>query len=83
MLNVKKFNMTSFFHNGAKYIFFEILLTLARYSTSGFNLYKKTGIYFILYPITYQNIEIFRSVETALQSNIIFFQPGADSTPWV
>jgi len=55
MLNVIKYNMTSFFHNGAKN-FFEILSTLARYN-SGFHIYIKTGIYFILYPISYQNIK--------------------------
>jgi len=32
------------------------LSTLARYSASGFHLYMKTKIYFILYPITYQNM---------------------------
>jgi len=30
---------------------------LALYSTSGFHLYIKTGLYFILYPITYKNIK--------------------------
>jgi len=43
MLNVKKFNMTSFFHNGTKNFFFEILSTLAHHSASGFHLYIKTG----------------------------------------
>jgi len=51
--------MTSYFHNGAK-IFFEILSTLARYSDSGFHLYIKTGIYFILYPTELENVFLFR-----------------------
>jgi len=48
--------MTSYFHNGAKNLFFEILSTLARYNASEFHLHITTGIYFILYPITYQRI---------------------------
>jgi len=56
MLNIKKFDMTSFFHNGTKN-FFEILSTLAHYRASGFYLYIKIGIYFILYSITYQNVK--------------------------
>jgi len=49
--------MMSFVRNGAKRFFFEILSTMARYSASGFHLYIKTGIYFILYPYLpeYQN----------------------------
>jgi len=49
--------MTLFFHNGTKHFFFEILSTSARYSTSGFLVYIKTRIYFIFYPIIYQNIK--------------------------
>jgi len=49
MLNVKKFNMTSFFHYSAKKFLWDS--TLARYSASGFHLYTKTGISFsILLP---------------------------------
>jgi len=47
----------------------EILSILARYSTSGFHFYIKTGIFFILYPITYQNIK------TELKNNF-FVQEG-------
>jgi len=58
--------------------FFEIS-TLARYNASGFHLYIKIGIYFMLYPITYQNtyqnrIKKCLFVQTALQSYIVFLQ---------
>jgi len=68
--------MTSYFHNGAKKFLFEILSTLAHYNASEFHLHIKTGIYFILISITYQNIktESFRSGETPLQSYIGFYR---------
>jgi len=70
--------MTSFSIMAPKTFFVYILSTLARYNASEFHFNKRTGIYFILYPITYQNIKIklkknFRSDETALQSYIHFF----------
>jgi len=73
MLNVIKFNMMSFFHNGAKNMCFEILSTLARYSAS--DIFYSLQIFFFLsttsgiqdYPITeYQNRKKLK--------NLFFFQ---------
>jgi len=57
MLNANKFIMRSYSHTGAKNFFFEMLSTLARYNATKFYRDIKTGIYFILYFITYQNIK--------------------------
>jgi len=38
-----KIIMTSYFHNGTLFHFFEFLTTLAQYSATKINLYTKTG----------------------------------------
>jgi len=58
--------MTSFFHNGAKKIFFEFLSTLARYGALGFHLYKTTGIYFILYPLPLKGLNTLPTYNLAM-----------------
>jgi len=69
--------MTSYFYNGAKRFFFEILSTLVRYNISEFHLHIKTGInlFSILLSTTIskqlKNVQkCFCSGETAFQSYI-------------
>ena len=57
ILNVKNFNMTLYFHNGAIFYVFLFFSTLARYCGSEFDAYKKTAIYLFFIPTTFQNIE--------------------------
>ena len=57
ILNLQKIIMTSYFQNGAKKYLFGILSNSARYRTSKYNRYIKTGIYLLLYLIIFQNIK--------------------------
>jgi len=59
ILNKKNFVLTSYFHNGTAFNFFEILSTLARYTVSGFYLHIKTGNYVKHLSITFQNLVFF------------------------
>ena len=77
MLNVKKIIMTSYFQNGAKNSFFEILSTLARCCAPGCHFDIKTGIYFILYPIIYQNMKTELNNHSHLFVFVVLCTPSA------
>jgi len=68
MPNIIKFNVTSFFNNGAENFLWRFSQLWRVIAPQHSFLHKNRNLYFIPYPITYQNIK------TELNSILQFFQ---------
>jgi len=64
---MKKIIMTSYFHNGALFHFFEFLTTLVRYSAARIYFYTKTEIYvFYFYYLSESENRIKKSIHSVV-----------------